>query len=162
MARKWWLQQVKNLYPTLKSAYKPTGELLMYLSDSEKPLTSDDISKFNELFKNKLPESFKNFYLKNNGGYPLNYEDGNIFMLGGFVPITYGKLPIERLYYDLFESFVEIKDMLPFAYDYGGNSFLLSLREDDSFGEVFVFLMDEKEVVFISDSFSEFLEELFA
>ncbi|MDK2355467.1 SMI1/KNR4 family protein [Enterobacter hormaechei] len=51
--------------------------------------------------------------------------------------------------------------MVPFAYDDGGNSFLLSLKSDDSLGKVFVFLMDDKEVELVSGSFSEFLEELF-
>lgn len=134
----------------------------MYLSDSEKKLTSDDMKKFNEFFNNKIPESFQDFYLKNNGGYPLNYEDGNIFMLGGFTPVTYGKRPIEKVYQDLVEAFGELRDMLPFAYDYGGNAFLLSLKKDDSFGKIFVFLMDEKEIEFISDSFPEFLDELFS
>lgn len=134
----------------------------MYLSDSERNLTSDDIKKFNELFNKKIPNSFQDFYLKNNGGYPLNNEDGNVFILGGFNPITYGELPIERLYQDLTESFGELRDMLPFAYDEGGNSFLLSVKEDDSFGKIFVFLMDEKEIEFITDSFTEFLEELFS
>ena len=133
----------------------------MYLSDSEKNLTSDDMKKFNEFFNNKVPESFQDFYLKNNGGYPLNYEDGNIFMLGGFTPVKYGKRPIEKVYQDLIDAFDQLRDMLPFAYDYGGNAFLLSLKADSSFGKIFVFLMDEKEIEFIADSFTEFLEELF-
>lgn len=133
----------------------------MYLSDSEKNLTSDDMKKFNEFFNNKVPESFQDFYLKNNGGYPLNYEDGNIFMLGGFTPVKYGKRPIEKVYQDLIDAFEHLRDMLPFAYDYGGNAFLLSLKADNSFGKIFVFLMDEKETEFIADSFTEFLEELF-
>lgn len=133
----------------------------MYLSDSEKNLTSDDMKEFNEFFNNKVPESFQDFYLKNNGGYPLNYEDGNIFMLGGFTPVKYGKRPIEKVYQDLIDAFDQLRDMLPFAYDYGGNAFLLSLKADNSFGKIFVFLMDEKEIEFIADSFTEFLEELF-
>ncbi len=134
----------------------------MYLSDSEKNLTLDDMKKFNEFYNNKLPESFQDFYLKNNGGFPLNYEDGNIFTLGGFTPVKYGKRPIEKVYQDLVEAFDQLRDMLPFAYDYGGNAFLLSLKANNSFGKIFVFLMDEKEIEFISDSFTEFLEELFS
>jgi len=134
----------------------------MYLSDSEKNLTLDDMKKFNEFYNNKLPESFQDFYLKNNGGFPLNYEDGNIFTLGGFTPVKYGKRPIEKVYQDLVEAFDQLRDMLPFAYDYGGNDFLLSLKANNSFGKIFVFLMDKKEIEFISDSFTEFLEELFS
>lgn len=83
-------------------------------------------------------------------------------MLGGFNPLKYGDLPIERLFGDLTESFGELRNMVPFAYDEGGNSFLLSIKQDDSLGKIFVFLMDEKELEFIADSFSEFIGELFS
>ncbi|HHK9551674.1 SMI1/KNR4 family protein [Enterobacter sichuanensis] len=134
----------------------------MYLSDSENKLTIYEINDFNASFDDRLPMSFLNFYLKNNGGHPHNNEDGNPFMLGGFNPIKYGDLPIEQLYRDLIESFGELMNMVPFAYDGGGNSFLLSLKPDDSLGKVFIFLMDDKEVELVADSFSEFLEELFS
>ncbi|MBW1215859.1 SMI1/KNR4 family protein [Pantoea allii] len=133
----------------------------MYLSDSEQKLTREEMASFNALFGNRLPQSFQDFYLKNNGGYPLNNEDGNFFMLGGFNSVKYGERPIEELYGDLTESFGDLRKMVPFAYDEGGNSFLLSLKEGDSFGEIFVFLMDEKELVSVADSFDEFIEELF-
>ncbi|MEB5959508.1 SMI1/KNR4 family protein [Enterobacter sichuanensis] len=134
----------------------------MYLSDSENKLTIYEINDFNASFDDRLPMSFLNFYLKNNGGYPHNNEDGNPFMLGGFNPIKYGDLPIEQLYHDLVESFGELRNMLPFAYDDGGNTFLLSLKSDDSLGKVFIFLLDDKEIELVADSFSEFLEELFS
>ena len=133
----------------------------MYLSDSEQNLTREEMASFNVFFDNLLPPSFQYFYLENNGGYPLNNEDGNFFILGGFNPIKYGELPIEQLYNDLTECFGELRKMVPFAYDEGGNCFLLSLKEGDSFGEVFIFLMDEKELVTVADSFDEFIEELF-
>lgn len=134
----------------------------MYLTDSENKLTVDEINAFNAYFDHHIPASFLDFYLKNNGGYPHDNEDGNPFMLGGFNPIKYGDLPIEQLYRDLTESFGELRNMVPFAYDDGGNTFLLSLKSDDSLGKVFIFLMDDKEVELVADSFSEFLEELFA
>ena len=132
----------------------------MCLTGSENKLTVYEINAFNTSFDNHLPASFLDFYLKNNGGYPHKNEDGNPFMLGGFNPIKYGDLPIEQLYRDLVESFGKLRNMVSFAYDDGGNSFLLSLKSDDSLGKVFVFLMDDKEVELVSGSFSEFLEEL--
>lgn len=83
-------------------------------------------------------------------------------MLGGFNPIKYGDLPIEQLYRDLLGSFAELRNMVPFAYDDGGNCFLLSLKPDDSSGKIFIFLMDEKTLEFVADSFAEFVEELFS
>jgi len=134
----------------------------MYLLDSEKTLSVIEMDSFNAFFDNDLPDSFKDFFLKDNGGYPIDNEEGNVFMLGGFHPIKYGSLPIEAIYQDLTESFLELRDMVPFAYDEGGNSFLLSLKkEDGSFGRVFVFLMDEKALEEVADSFSDFIGELF-
>ncbi|WP_379934744.1 SMI1/KNR4 family protein [Enterobacter sichuanensis] len=95
----------------------------MYLSDPENKLTIYEIIDFNASFDGRLPMSFLNFYLKNNGGYPHNNEGGNLFMLGGFNPIKYGSLPIEQLYRDLIESFGELRNMVPFAYDGGGELF---------------------------------------
>ena len=133
----------------------------MCLTGSENKLTVYEINAFNTSFDNHLPASFLDFYLKYNGGYPHNNEDGNPFMLGGFNPIKYGDLPIEQLYRDLVESFGKLRNMVSFAYDDGGNTFLLSLKSDDSLEKVFIFLMDDKEVELVSGSFSEFLEELF-
>lgn len=99
----------------------------MYLSDSEKKLTAEDLKSFNEFFSHHLPASFQDFYTKNNGGYPLNNQEGNAFMLGGFKPIRYGDLPIEKLYRDLIELFGELKNMVPFAYDEGGILFFYRL-----------------------------------
>ncbi len=133
----------------------------MCLTGSENKLTVYEINAFNTSFDNHLPASFLDFYLKNNGGYPHKNEDGNPFMLGGFNPIKYGDLPIEQLYRDLVESFGKLRNMVSFAYDDWRNSFLLSLKSDDSLEKVFIFLMDDKEVELVSGSFSEFLEELF-
>ncbi|EAN5126954.1 SMI1/KNR4 family protein, partial [Salmonella enterica] len=52
-----------------------------------------------------------------------------------------------------------LKKMVPFAYDEGGNCFLLSLRDKD-YGKVYIWLMDEKELAFVSESFDEFINEL--
>ena len=67
-----------------------------------------------------FPHHFSIFIWINNGGYPLNNEDGNFFIVGGFNPIKYGELPIEQLYNDLTEYFGELRKMVPFAYDEGG------------------------------------------
>ncbi|HGH4621859.1 TPA: SMI1/KNR4 family protein [Enterobacter cloacae] len=134
----------------------------MYLTASEYKLTVDEINAFNAYFDHHLPTSFLDFYLKNNGGYPHDNEESNPFMLGGFNPIKYGDLPIEKLYGDLVESFGELRNMVPFAYDDGGNSFLLSLKSDDLLGKVFIFLMDDKEIELVADSFSGFIKESFS
>lgn len=92
----------------------------MYLSDSEQNLTREEMESFNAFFDNLLPPSFQYFYLENNGGYPLNNEDDNFFILGRFNPIKYGELPIEQLYNDLTECFGELKKCCPLLMMRGG------------------------------------------
>ncbi|EPT9213373.1 SMI1/KNR4 family protein [Enterobacter hormaechei] len=97
--------------------------MLKYLTDSANKLTLDELNAFNAYFDHHLPASFLDFYLKNNGGYLHNNENSKPFMLGGFNPIKYGDLPIEQLNRDLVASFGELRNMVPFAYDDGGNYF---------------------------------------
>ncbi|KDN10139.1 hypothetical protein GAPWKB30_1247 [Gilliamella apicola] len=49
--------------------------------------------------------------------------------------------------------------MIPFAYDEGGNCFLLSLK-NENYGEIYIWLMDEKELVLVSESFDSFINKL--
>ncbi|EAX8474650.1 SMI1/KNR4 family protein [Salmonella enterica subsp. enterica serovar Kua] len=129
------------------------------LEESEKKLTSDELSEFSRYFDGKVPLSFINFYIKFNGGYPPDNDEGNFFLLGGFNSIKYGDLPVERIYSDLVDDFPDLKNMIPFAYDEGGNCFLLSLK-DENHGYIYIWLMDEKELVFISESFDIFINKL--
>lgn len=131
----------------------------LILEESEKKLSSDELNEFNRYFGGKIPLSFINFYIKFNGGYPPDNDVSNIFLLGGFNPIKYGELPIENVYSDLVDDFSNLEKMVPFAYDEGGNCFLLSLR-DDNYGKIYIWLMDEKELVFISESFDDFIDQL--
>ncbi|MFW0767459.1 SMI1/KNR4 family protein [Trabulsiella odontotermitis] len=49
--------------------------------------------------------------------------------------------------------------MIPFADNERGNCFLLSLRDID-YGRIYIWLMDEKELGFVSQSFDEFINAL--
>lgn len=100
----------------------------MYLTDLEYKLTVDEINAFNAYFDHHLPTSFLDFYLKNNGGYPNDNEENNPFMLGGFNPIKYGDLPIEKLYCDLIESFGELRIWFPLPMMMGGTLFYYLLN----------------------------------
>ncbi|ABQ03928.1 SMI1/KNR4 family protein [Flavobacterium johnsoniae] len=130
----------------------------LILEESEQKLTIKEIIEFEKLFNCLLPDSFKDFYLLNNGGF-LPEENYNRFILGGFNSIKYGKLPIERIYKDLIEDFNNLNQMIPFAYDYGGNCFLLSLKKENS-NSIFLWLIDEKELVFVCQSFDLFISYL--
>ncbi|EDA9553192.1 SMI1/KNR4 family protein [Salmonella enterica] len=129
------------------------------MKNQKKKLSSDELNEFNRYFDEKIPFSFIDFYSEFNGGYPPDNGESNLFLLGGFNPIKYGDLPIENIYSDLIDVFSNLKKMVPFAYDEGGNCFLLSLRDKD-YGKVYIWLMDEKELAFVSESFDEFINEL--
>lgn len=66
---------------------------------TEQPLSLSDINEFEKLIKGKLPEDFKNHYLKYNGGYPnANWSEGlelNI-PFEFFLSIKYGENTIEK------------------------------------------------------------------
>ncbi|WP_172247197.1 SMI1/KNR4 family protein [Saccharibacillus endophyticus] len=79
---------------------------------------------------------------------------------GGFNPVRYGTLPAEKLYRDLLESFPELAGWFPFAYDQGGNCFLIDLDENRSPGSIRVWLMDGEELAEVTDSFDEFITVL--
>ncbi|NUF48458.1 SMI1/KNR4 family protein [Gilliamella sp. ESL0250] len=129
------------------------------LEESEKQLSFDELNEFSKYFNKKIPLSFSNFYMEFNGGYPPENGRHNFFLLGGFNSIKYGDVTIENIYTDLVDSFPNLKNMIPFAYDEGGNCFVLSLK-DENYGEIYIWLMDEKELVLVSKSFDNFITKL--
>ncbi|MFZ4833158.1 SMI1/KNR4 family protein [Rouxiella sp. Mn2063] len=131
----------------------------LILEESESNLTPADLKQFEYENNVSLPEDFVTFYLNNNGGYLLESDDSNPFLLGGFLHIKYGRVPAEKHYHDLIEGFPELRGLIPFAYDDGGNLFLISTNLKD-YGQVMVWLMDEKELDIVSGSFTSFIEEL--
>ncbi|GAA2605054.1 hypothetical protein GCM10010399_40130 [Dactylosporangium fulvum] len=87
-------------------------------------LTEGDIAAFSRSLDRPLPAAFIDHYLLvSNGGW---FPDGVESPLGvhGFHPITYGSLSIERLIEDMG---LRQRGEVPFAYDAGGNQFLLVL-----------------------------------
>ncbi|HDT6507750.1 TPA: SMI1/KNR4 family protein [Klebsiella aerogenes] len=130
----------------------------LILEEQEKSLTQNDLFEFERIYRRPFPEGFKSFYIDNNGGY-LPGNSNNPFLLGGFIAIKYGNVSAEKTYQGLTDGFSELKEMVPFAYDDGGNCFLLSLKDRD-YGKIYIWLMDEKELAFVSESFDEFINEL--
>nr|WP_321232909.1 ankyrin repeat domain-containing protein [uncultured Psychroserpens sp.] len=124
-------------------------------------ITEKDISKFEQDIDVKLPKDYKKFILKNNGGRPTL----NIFeTLGGeyesdiqfFFGIT------EEGIYDLRRNQTNLPNnligkFLPIAIDSGGNLILLQLDSNT----VHFFDHEIEEIVTISNSFKEFLKDLY-
>lgn len=131
----------------------------LVLDESEKNVSLDDIRNFETSNKIALPKDFIDFYLRNNGGYLPEENEPNPFLLGGFFSFSHGKHPIEKRYKELLEDWPNLLGMIPFAYDDGGNLFLIS-TVSESYGEVKIWLIDENELDKVSASFSSFINKL--
>jgi cell wall assembly regulator SMI1 len=140
------------------------------LVDMEKLLTDDDYKDFERIFHRQLPPSFKARYMAHNGGCPAeeDVESGQWGLpVHGFNPIRYGSLPIEKLVEDI--GNIEPEDRrfgswekfsyVPFAYDAGGNTIFISLRDDD-YGHVYIYAPDGGNIKNICPSFEEFRRRL--
>jgi hypothetical protein len=141
------------------------------LVDTEKPLTDDDYKDFERIFRRQIPPSFKTHYMARNGGFPAeeDVESGQWGLpVHGFNPIKYGRLTIERLAEDI--ENIEPEDRrfgswekfsyVPFAYDAGGNTIFISLRDDD-YGRVYIYVPDGGNIYDICPSFEEFRRRLY-
>ena len=130
-----------------------------FLRDGQTPLEERDLRAIKTTFGRSLPSEFRALYLSCNGGYPIgNRVAGPHFVFGinGFNPIRYGRLPIEILHRDYVEAFPETAGYLPFAYDDGGNSFMLRMN-GEPYGEVCLWLADEHRWESVSPTFAEFV-----
>ncbi len=127
--------------------------------DSEIDLTPEDLVEVEKKFNWKFPKAFKEFYLRYNGGELADEYADNNFLLSGFIPFKYGSASIERTYKDLVDDFPALKGFVPFADDQGGNCFLISMQKKD-YGKVYIWLMDEKELAFVIDSFDDLINEV--
>ena len=132
-------------------------------SETERPVSDEEFSKFESGFSRSLPAAFKTHYLKNNGGFPeFNAVKGsrNIFSIDGFLSIKYGALPIERLASDM-QNPISDGYFLPFANDVGGNIFYMSLLDDD-YGCIYLLTADTADKIYVCGSFDEFVSGIFS
>lgn len=134
----------------------------MQFEQSEKQLTQEELNNFEENFQVSLPDDFRQHYLNYNGGYPpYDYVKGlkNIFTINGFDSIKYGTLPIEQAIADHKKSGITFEKKIPFAYDNGGNVFLIS--ED---GAIYILeseFLKDKNYILVSESFTDFLDSFY-
>lgn len=135
---------------------------MLDLEDAEAKINISDFVKIESLAGGQLPERFKEIYLHNNGGFPeatMVRGDDHMFSINGFNPVKHGALPIEKLMVELAGDHDFLQGYVPFAYDDGGNSFMLSLNEKD-FNVVCLWLQDEVRLEKVCASFDGFIEAL--
>ncbi|MCF5268754.1 SMI1/KNR4 family protein, partial [Pseudomonas syringae] len=66
-----------------------------------------------------------------------------------------GNPRVEAAYLDFVENDESFTGLIPFAFDEGGNSYLLSLRPDD-YGNIYLRLQEEDEMQKVFDDFESF------
>lgn len=143
-------------------------EIEVEIKSNSEVLTEARLQGFESLIDVELPQPYRKFLLKYNGGYPRPYyftiseEQGM-----GMVNIFYG---IGEMYDNLekkIDIFDEIIDtgFLPIADDSGGNQICLGLSEK-YFGDVYFWIHDEDpenmgNMYFLATDFEDFLEKLY-
>ncbi|WP_411349696.1 SMI1/KNR4 family protein [Paenibacillus sp. WLX2291] len=131
--------------------------MIFTVEQCEQALTEHDLDMLEQQLGKVFPPAYREHFLQYNGGYlSEEWMERGRLGFGGFNEIRYGKVPAEQLYADLLECFPELEYLFPFAYDQGGNSFLISLREGTDYGEIYIWMMDEKELAPVADSFEHF------
>ena len=133
--------------------------MLMALVGAEEKLFDGDLDALENALGGELPAEFRRLYLSSNGGCIDDAQGGNDLLLAGFVPIKHGRIPIDRAYKELVEDCPELKGKMPFAFDEGGNYFLLTLLGKEQ-GQVGLWIMDTDEYHVVSENFREFLGRL--
>lgn len=152
----------------------------MRLSDSGEKITSEDIRAFEKKYSLVLPEDYKSFLERTNGGMPegdyvFEFFDEvtertnhsviqEFFILSKDETDSYDDLESNCI--DLWDDEALSKDTLPFALDPGGDYLCLSLGSDD-YGAVYLcnHEYDDSETGYlvkskVADSFSAFMEGL--
>ena len=149
----------------------------MKLTDSVKSISSKEFEEFVKSYGLRLPKSYVEFILKNNGGYPdksIFYSE-NLdlkFDIDFFYSINSSyndKNVLESL-----DDLVTVNEMIndyqieekelesflyPFGQNSGGSTYCISTREDD-YGSIYLHYWDGSDLQFITNSFDDFLEQL--
>ncbi|MBG6130616.1 hypothetical protein IWQ47_002092 [Aquimarina sp. EL_43] len=115
-------------------------------------------------FNIKIPDSFVDFIIKNNGGYIENntYTDEKIsFTIDVFLSIKYGELTLEETIEDhqVLEDNIP-KDLMPFALDDGGNCYCIGI-DSSNYDKVYkwYFDTDKNQKILLEDCFNDFLSK---
>ncbi len=125
------------------------------ITDSEMNINRNDILDFEKNYKLILPENYKKFLLKYNGG---QVDDEKREDLETFNSLKYGELTIEYMFnnYCIIEQLLD-KDYLPIGNSYG-NPITLCLKAGKNYGKVIVFYFDrDQEPEIIADSLEALL-----
>ncbi len=120
------------------------------ITNSELNINKNDIQDFEKNYNLILPENYKKFLLKYNGG---QVDDDRCEDVQSFYSLKYGELTIDYVFenYCIIEPLLD-KDYLPIGNSYG-NPITLCLKVGKDYGKVIIFYFDrDEEPVVIADS----------
>ncbi|WP_217514420.1 SMI1/KNR4 family protein [Vibrio metschnikovii] len=141
---------------------------MLDLLGSKANVTEEVIRKIGIKLNRSIPEDLVQFYIRNNGGYCEKntfFIAGEGYKINEFLPFSVGSDTIESTYQSVFLENEEMPDnLVPFAVDAGGDYFCFDSSES-GFGRIFFFESEyyddpERSVVFLSKSFTDFVESL--
>lgn len=125
----------------------------MKIQSPEKNLNDIDIENFENLFNIILPENFRRFLKKNNGGLVLENESIRLFL-----SLLYGQTIEDEIdTHQISEQNIP-QGFLPIALDYSDNPITLNLNQGEDYGKIFLFELDfECDSYIIANSLEELL-----
>jgi hypothetical protein len=129
----------------------------MTIEESQQPITAIEIQEFEKEFNLTLPENFKKFYRKFNGGFVYDDDDD---LIAQIFTIKYGDLTLSEMIQgnQILEKNVP-REYLPFATtDVGHIITALIDSQDPNFGKIYLFRHDTLEPEFFENSLEELLE----
>lgn len=140
----------------------------------EKDLTEEELWQAENRIGVKLPDEYRQFLLRHNGGHPepygLNFEcegeEPQLAAVAYFLAIYDGE---DENFFDYFETYKDRipPELIPIARDPGGSLVLLSVKDAHK-GKVYFWQQDFEpdepdysNICFVANSFDEFLNSLF-
>ena len=143
---------------------------MITIINAKTPATSESISDFERKIGSKLPDDYKNFLLKYNGGQPCpnsfkfisNKDDGS--SVDKFLSLGKEKYSNLLKYYNIYKDRIP-SGFIPIAHDAGGNLILMGANSDNN--KIYFWehemevdegdIPDMSNVYLISQSFSAFI-----
>jgi hypothetical protein len=142
-------------------------------SNTESAIGSLDLDNLERLIRKKLPASFRDHYLKYNGGIPertywFSETDAEPIEVSVFKPISSAQSSLQSTYQSMLSKQVIPARLLPFANDWGGNYFCLDLDSgaisyftvDNFYDELSAEGNQQKSETVICPDFSSFVQGL--
>ncbi|WGH74648.1 SMI1/KNR4 family protein [Tenacibaculum tangerinum] len=140
---------------------------------SEKPITREELNLFIDTYNLKLPNSYIEFILKNNGGYSSESLFGSSIEEGVVIDSFFSIRPNLGDFSNNLGRLVNVKkilennikdkdlpfDIYPFG-DGGGGTFLCISMNNESLGKIYKYYWDGSGLQYVCDSFEEFIEGL--